>query len=237
MAKIFQIDRLFPHNHLRPQDIPIIESIIDAIIARDSLNIRTLAQKNFVSPASISRLVRRAGFSNFKEFIFFLSSQFKTKQLLSFSNLPFVHCNRSPEIIATFFQKISRQKRVYLFGEGFCTILVKYAYRKLLLKHIYGVDLDGVEISIASDQKPYTLITFSQSGENENGLIKIAGCQNDGGDIITITSSANSSYAAVGDLAFIVDSGSNHPDPENIGLNFFYGNAINLLENIINQYI
>ena len=237
MTQIFQIDRLFPNNHLRPQDISIIESIIDSITAKESLDIRTLAQKNYISPASLSRIVRRAGFSNFKEFIFFLSSQFKTEQLTSFSNLPFVDCNCSPEKIAAFLEKIRQQKRVYLFGEGFCTILVKYAYRKLLLKHIYGVDLDGVEIAIASDQAPHTLITFSQSGENKNGLIKIAGCKKDGGDIITITTSANSSYASVADLAFIVDSGTDSPDPENIGLNFFYGNTINLLENLINQYV
>lgn len=237
MTQIFQIDRLFPNNSLRSQDIPIIESIINSITTKKSLDIRTLAQKNYISPASISRIVRRAGFSNFKEFIFFLSSQFKTEPLTSFNNLPFVHCNHGPEKIAAFFKKIRQQKRVYLFGEGFCTILVKYVYRKLLLKRIYGIDLDGVEISIASDQAPHTLITFSQSGENKNCLIKIAGCKKDGGNIITITASANSTYASVGDLSFIVDSGTNNPDPENVSLNFFYGNTINLLENLINQYV
>ncbi|MEB3363807.1 hypothetical protein SDC49_08885 [Lactobacillus sp. R2/2] len=77
----------------------------------------------------------------------------------------------------TTFSENQAGKRTYLFGEGFCKILVNYTYRKLLLKRIYGVDLDGVEISIASDQLPHTLITFSQSGENKNGLIKIAGCK------------------------------------------------------------
>lgn len=71
MTKIFQIDRLFPNNHLRPQDIKVIESIIDSITANDNLDIRFIAKKNYLSTASISRLVKRAGFANFKEFIFF----------------------------------------------------------------------------------------------------------------------------------------------------------------------
>ena len=151
--------------------------------------------------------------------------------------MPFVHCNLSTKVVADFFHKIKLEKRTYLFGEGFCKILVNYTYRKLLLKKIYGVDLDGVEISIASDQLPHTLITFSQSGENKNGLIKIAGCKKDGGDIITITATPHSTYANIGDLAFVVDSGSGVPDPENTNLNYFYGNTINLIENIVNQYL
>ena len=237
MTKIFQIDRLFPNNHLRHQDIKVIESIVDSIITNDSLDIRYIAKKNYLSTASVSRLVRRAGFANFKEFIFFLSSRYKTQPLKTFANLPFVHCNLSAELVADFFNKIKLEKRTYLFGEGFCKILVNYTYRKLLLKKIYGVDLDGVEISIVSDQSPHTLITFSQSGENKNGLIKIAGCKKDGGDIITITATPHSTYANIGDLAFVVDSGSGVPDPENTNLNYFYGNTINLIENIVNQYL
>ncbi|WP_223895769.1 MurR/RpiR family transcriptional regulator [Lactobacillus helsingborgensis] len=237
MTKIFQIDRLFPNNHLRPQDIKVIESIIDSITANDNLDIRFIAKKNYLSTASISRLVKRAGFANFKEFIFFLSSRYKNQPLKTYGNLPYVHCNVGTEVVANFFQKIKLEKRTYLFGEGFCKILVNYTYRKLLLKRIYGVDLDGVEISIASDQLPHTLITFSQSGENKNGLIKIAGCKKDGGNIITITATPHSTYANIGDLAFVVDSGSGVPDPENTNLNYFYGNTINLIENIVNQHL
>lgn len=237
MTKIFQIDRLFPNNHLRPQDIKVIESIIDSITANDNLDIRFIAKKNYLSTASISRLVKRAGFANFKEFIFFLSSRYKNQPLKTYGNLPYVHCNVGNEVVADFFQKIKLEKRTYLFGEGFCKILVNYTYRKLLLKRIYGVDLDGVEISIASDQLPHTLITFSQSGENKNGLIKISGCKKDGGNIITITATPHSTYANIGDLAFVVDSGSGVPDPENTNLNYFYGNTINLIENIVNQYL
>ncbi len=52
-------------------------------------------------------------------------------------------------------------------------MLVNYTYRKLLLKKIYAIDLNGVEISLVSDKTPYILITFSESGENKNGLIKM----------------------------------------------------------------
>ena len=127
-------------------------------------------------------------------------------------------------------------KKIYLFGEGFCQTLVNYTYRKLLLKKIYAIDLEGVEISLVSDQTPYTLITFSQSGENKNGLLKMDECKSYGGKVIALTATEHSSYATKSDLSFIVESGATGIDHENQNLNYFFGNSLNLIEYLINRY-
>ncbi|KLE17223.1 SIS domain-containing protein [Clostridium sp. C8] len=236
MAKIYYLNRLFPNSNFRDEDEKIIENIIDAIKSKSILDIRNIAQMNYTSQSSISRLAKRAGFNNFKEFIFFLSNEFSHKSTNQLEILPFVVASQDWNQIDSYFNNAFSNKKIYLFGEGFCQVLVNYTYRKLLLKKIYAIDLEGVEISLVSDQTPYTLITFSQSGENKNGLLKIKECKNYGGKVIALTATENSSYTAKSDLSFIVESGSTGIDHENQNLNYFFGNSLNLMEYLINRY-
>jgi DNA-binding MurR/RpiR family transcriptional regulator len=236
MTKIYYLDRLFPKNHFREEDEEMIERIVDAIQVKDNLDIRYLAKINYTSPSSISRLAKRAGFNNFKEFIFFLSNKFTDTSINIVEALPYVTTSHSWDKIDSYFNEAFSEKKVYLFGEGFCQFLVNYTYRKLLLKKIYAIDLDGVEINLVSDSTPHTLITFSYSGENQNGLIKMKECKSYGGKVISLTATENSSYHREADLSFLVDSGVPIADQENQNLNYFFGNCLNLMEYLINKY-
>ena len=236
MSKIYYLNRLFPNSNFRDEDEKIIESIIESIKSKDIIDIRTVAQMNYTSQSSISRLAKRAGFNNFKELIFFLSKEFSYKSTNQLETLPFVMVNQDWDQIDNYFNNAFSSKKIYLFGEGFCQMLVNYTYRKLLLKKIYAIDLNGVEISLVSDKTPYTLITFSQSGENKNGLIKMEECKQYGGKVIALTATENSSYTVKSDLAFIVENGSTGIDHENQNLNYFFGNSLNLMEYLINRY-
>ena len=236
MTKIYHLNRLFPNNNFRDGDEKIIENIIEAIKSKSVIDIRSIAQMNYTSQSSISRLSKRAGFNNFKEFIFFLSNEFSHKSINQLEALPFVMVNQDWDHIDSYFNNAFSNKKIYLFGEGFCQTLVNYTYRKLLLKKIYAIDLEGVEIGLVSDQTPYTLITFSQSGENKNGLLKMEECKKYGGKVIALTATENSSYTIKSDLSFIVESGSTSIDHENQNLNYFFGNCLNLMEYLINRY-
>lgn len=236
MTKIYHLDRLLPNNSFRPEDEKLIESIITAIQKKESLDIRDIAQKNFFSPSSISRLAKRGGFNNYKEMIFFLSKEFSVQNLEKIEALPYAFCQESSDEIASIFSTAFTDKKIYLYGEGFCQFLVSYTYRKLLLKKIYAIDLEGVEISLVSNGRPYTLFIFSQSGENKRGLIKIQECKSSGGKVVVFIASKNSSFTRQADLSFIVETGSNKIEPENQELNYFYGNCLNLIEWLIHQY-
>lgn len=236
MAKIYYLNRLFPNSNFRDEDEKIIENIIESIKSEAVIDIRTVAQMNYTSQSSISRLAKRAGFNNFKELIFFLSKEFSHKSTNQMEDFPFAMVNQDWDHIDSYFNDAFSNKKIYLFGEGFCQTLVNYTYRKLLLKKIYAIDLEGVEISLVSDQTPYTLITFSQSGENKNGLLKMDECRSYGGKVIALTATEHSSYAAKSDLSFIVESGATGIDHENQNLNYFFGNSLNLIEYLINRY-
>lgn len=236
MTKIYYINRLFPNNQFRVEDEELIEKIVEEIKCKNSLDIRHIAKINYTSPASISRLAKRAGFNNFKELIFFLSNKFLEVPSNQLDSLPYVSCNQNPEIIDAYLATFFSEKKVYLFGEGFCQFLVSYTYRKLLLKRIYAIDLEGVEINLVSDNTPHTLLTFSQSGENKNGRIKMEECRRFGGKVISFTATENSHYARESDLSFIINSGNTRTDQENQSLNYFYGNSLNLIEYLVSKY-
>ena len=84
MSKIYYLNRLFPNSNFRDEDEKIIESIIESIKSKAIIDIRTVAQMNYTSQSSISRLAKRAGFNNFKELIFFLSKVYKSIGILAF---------------------------------------------------------------------------------------------------------------------------------------------------------
>lgn len=237
MSTIYHFDRLFPNNTFYPEDEITINKIFTMIQNGENLDIRNIAEKNYTSISSISRLVKRTGLKNYKEFIYYLQQIVKNKTDHQLSELPFATTTSNWEDIGQQLQTAFKEKKVFLFGEGFCQFLVSYTYRKLLLKRIYAVDLNGVEISTVSDETPYTLITFSHSGENKRGLIKMHECKQYGGKVIAITAASNSSYQKESDYCIIVDSNSNTTDYENKYLNYFFGNTLNLMEYLIDSYV
>lgn len=233
MASLYHTNRLFPNNVLNKDDERIIQTILEMIEKKENLDIRNVAAQNYTSTSSISRLAKRAGFNHFKEFIFFLSTANTSAFRNQLSSLPFASSTSSWDEISHQLKKAFETKTVFLFGEGFCQFLVHYTYRKLLLKKVYAVDLDGVEMRTVSDDKPYTLITFSHSGENKRGLQKMAECREQGGCVIAITASPNSSYSKESDFCIVVENQAPITDYENQHLNFFFGNTLNLMEYLI----
>ena len=55
----------------------------------ENLDIRNIAEKNYTSISSISRLVKRTGLKNYKEFIYYLQQIVKNKTDHQLSELPF----------------------------------------------------------------------------------------------------------------------------------------------------
>lgn len=236
-AKIYYLNKYFPNNHFLKEDKEIIETILNMIRNKDDLDIRKVAEKNYISASSITRLVKRSACSNYKEFIFQLKTSLERGSAECSDSYPYSIFNADVTELDSFFQGAFESGKIYLYGEGFCQFIVDYLYRKLLLQKIFPIDLNGVEISHISDRTPYTLLIFSHSGENKNGLQKIRECKEYGGQVVAFTATENSSYTKAADLSFIVQNGHSHRDFENSHLNLFFGNSINLLEHIIARTI
>ena len=115
MVKIYYFNRLFPNNHLRQDDEKIIESIIEEIENGLTVSIKAVAEKNYTSQSSISRLAKRAGFNNFKELIFFLTNTFSVSSSNQLDSLPFVSANQEWDRIDECFTNAFSTKKIYLF--------------------------------------------------------------------------------------------------------------------------
>lgn len=233
--KTYFLERLFPDNQFRDGDEEIIQTMITMLTDQEKMDIRNVAQKNYTSPASISRLTKRAGFSNYKEFLF----QLRSKIIVAHHEVgefDFAKSNRSSVETEYMLRQVLSSPIIYLYGEGFCEPIIDYVYRKLLQSGLICVNLRGIEINLMNNQQAASLLTVSQSGENSSALYKIQETQENGGRAIAFTATSNSSFEQEADLCFTVDAGK-AIDADNTTFNYFYGNTINLLEYLINQYV
>ncbi|MFB5405714.1 MurR/RpiR family transcriptional regulator [Enterococcus avium] len=231
---IYFLERVFPNAHFREGDQEIIQTIIDMVSKDENLDIRNVADKNYISPATISRLTKRAGFKNFKELIFHIKQHIGSNGYENSSDFNLAQSNRSLEETEDFLTKAFDNELIYLFGEGFCETIIDYTYRKLLQSQFTPINLSGIEIGLMRNDQSNTLLVISQSGENRHGLSKIKEIRQNGGTVIAFTATKNSSFTREADLCFVVDAG-NWIDTDNTTRNYFYGNTINFLEYLISK--
>lgn len=231
---IYFLERVFPAAHFREGDQEIIQSIIEMVSQKENMDIRNVAEKNYTSPATISRLTKRAGFKNFKELIFHIKSNIGANGYENSSEFNLAQSNRSIEETEVILNKAFSSQLIYLFGEGFCETVVDYTYRKLLQSQFTPINLSGIEIGLMLNDQPNSLFVISQSGENRHGLTKIREVQGNGGIVIAFTATQNSSFNRDADICFVIDAG-NWIDADNTTRNYFYGNTINFLEYLISK--
>lgn len=233
--QIYYLERTFPNSDFNDGDAAIIESMIKMFQNGKSLTITNVAQENFTSTSSISRLSKRAGFDNYSNFVFQLTKSVEIKNTVNERVFDYVTINRSEEESRKLLNKCFSSKLIYLFGEGFCEPVIEYVYRKLLQSKLTAINLDGLEINLLNGESTPVLLVISQSGENKHALKKIAEIKEKNGLTISFTAVPNSTFTQISDLCFTVDSGNSFNN-DNINRNYFYGNTLNFIEYLISIY-
>lgn len=232
MAKTFHIGRLFKNESLTNSEIKILEYIIDSPERVKKEGIRQLAKANFTSTASVVRLAKKLGYSGYNELLFDIKKMTNKpiiedpKSKINTSILP------SLEEIKSYFNK---EKYIYIYGEGFCEFVTGYIHRKLLVKKFNVILLHGLEIPIVYDEKHNpTLLLISKSGETFSCIKKIEQMRDLNGHVVSITSNSNSTIARSSNITFSIPD-NNITDNTNEGYTNFFGNCINLLEDIFSN--
>lgn len=235
MSSTFQVKRMFKTNNLSESEVNVLEYMMSDPEKIQKEGIRNLAKSNFTSTASIIRLAKKLGYSGYNELIFDI------KKMVSGSNTANLReenqftwkCKSNIESLSDLSKEyLSKEKYIYLYGEGFCEFVTGYIYRKLLVKKYNVLLLHGLEVPIVYENihNP-TLIIISKSGENFACIRKIDQLSNLGGQVISITSNPNSTISNLSDLALSIPV-SNIADSKNEEFTTFYGDSINLLENL-----
>lgn len=229
MAKTFHVDRLFKTKNLSHTETKILEYILDNPERVQKEGIRQLAKNNFTSSASIVRLAKKLGYSGYNELIFNIKKMIHEHDIDKNDTSKSMFITASQKEIEMYFNK---ENYIYIYGEGFCEFVTGYIHRKLLVKKYKVILLHGLEIPIVyqKDHNPILLL-ISRSGENFSCLNKIEQMRNLGGHVISITSNSNSTISKSSDLSFTIPD-SNVADNKNEEFTTFFGDSINLLEEI-----
>lgn len=238
MNKTFHVGRIFKNQNLSDSEVKVLEYIFANPEKIKKEGIRQLAKSNFTSTASIIRLAKKLGYSGYNELIFDIKRMTScTLDNNSGNENDFLWSSKNPLADFNELSKkyLNKNKYIYLYGEGFCEFVTGYIHRKLLVKKYNVILLHGLEIPIVheKDHDP-TLIVISKSGENFACIRKIEQLSSLGGDIISITSDSNSSISVMSDVAFSIPV-SNIADSKNEEFTTFYGDSINLLEDLFSR--
>ena len=238
MNKTFHVGRIFKNQNLSDSEVKVLEYIFANPEKIKKEGIRQLAKSNFTSTASIIRLAKKLGYSGYNELIFDIKRMTScTLDNNSDNENGFLWSSKNPLADFNELSKkyLNKNKYIYLYGEGFCEFVTGYIHRKLLVKKYNVILLHGLEIPIVheKDHDP-TLIVISKSGENFACIRKIEQLSSLGGDIISITSDSNSSISVMSDVAFSIPV-SNIADSKNEEFTTFYGDSINLLEDLFSR--
>lgn len=238
MNKTFHVGRIFKNQNLSDSEVKVLEYIFANPEKIKKEGIRQLAKSNFTSTASIIRLAKKLGYSGYNELIFDIKRMTScTLDNNSDNENDFLRSSKNPLADFNELSKkyLNKNKYIYLYGEGFCEFVTGYIHRKLLVKKYNVILLHGLEIPIVheKDHDP-TLIVISKSGENFACIRKIEQLSSLGGDIISITSDSNSSISVMSDVSFSIPV-SNIADSKNEEFTTFYGDSINLLEDLFSR--
>lgn len=235
MDNTFHVSRLFKNQNLSDSDINILKHIINNPEKVQKEGIRQLAKSNFTSTASIVRLAKKLGYSGYNELLFDIKkmvSSSKANNLeddMKFTWKSNSNLNNLKDLSKLY---LSKEKYIYLYGEGFCEFVTGYIHRKLLVKKYNVILLHGLEIPIVYDNNHNpTLIVVSKSGENFACIRKIEQLTNLGGHIISLTSNLDSTISNISNASLSIPV-NNIADSKNEEFTTFYGDCINLLEHL-----
>ncbi|MFC6274237.1 MurR/RpiR family transcriptional regulator [Levilactobacillus tangyuanensis] len=217
------------YDQLSPTEKKVAELVLDQPATTGEMTIKELARAAAVSTATVSRLVKRLGYANYREFTMSLvhssvdepaaPSSFpelaEGDSLATIANKTFHFSISSLEAtnealnekdLARAVLKLINAKTVGFFGLGGSSIAALDGYHKFLrtsLSVIYHPDFDIQLMQAAKLGEEDCAVVISHSGRNQETLKVVAELERNGVAIIAITSYSGSPLAQAADVTFL----------------------------------
>lgn len=207
----------------------VLEFILEDIDFALNLGVRGVAKKCYSSTSVVMNLSKKLNYSGFLDMIYNLKFQF-------FKSDQIIQKDERNELYKNFAKVIANQqgKIIYLVGKGFSKMVAEYMYQKLLNCGIISIFSDSINLYTNPHLNSGMLIIVSKSGETDHPLQLSKICKEHGIKVALFTGNQTSSIASYSDYIIKIDD-ENTSDGKNIGLNFFFANAIISFEKIINE--
>lgn len=202
-------------NKLNPLELSVHNKLSKIIKEKDNIKIVEAAEYCDVSSSKISKLVRKLGFENFKQYkLFFRGDQIisdgkkKSSELERLKN--YIE-NFDPVLIDNFLSIFNKYNKIVLFGLGPSFICVEYFAYKLAL-------LSGKSISVAPSEdyagrlidKETLLIVFSVTGKFSSFKSLLHTVKSSEAEMLLILEEYNTSLALkIDNIFYLTDSTQN----------------------------
>ncbi|MBJ7223871.1 MULTISPECIES: MurR/RpiR family transcriptional regulator [unclassified Brenneria] len=244
------------------QDLTRAEYRVLAFIAEHAsmvgkITVRELAQKTYVSTATIMRLCRKIGFSGYSEFIYHCKQLLTDNPRLSPAAAPLPADGHIPaafqhfidnyqrsfsyittEDMAAFSRILRQESHFFLYGAGFSHLFAEYLAKKLqvLGKDAFSSGLgDSRGIFLNNAPKYQVFIAISRSGETEQVLDKARIARTIGMQVIAFTRASLNSLGELADLHFKLYDDAVHYAAEAGEISSFESNLVMLIDLLLLQ--
>lgn len=190
------------------------------------MSVQAVAEKNFVSTATIIRLSKKLGYSGFSELKFSIREEFRqyaeVNESLTYESIVDEHINNiintkdliSKELIINVVNKMNRAKNIHFFGKGLTNAIVSYYSKILFTLGINNIIYEDTHIAyLAAEKMDKSDLVFivSLSG-NTNQAVRMAQiAKSRKATIISITSNTSNTLSSLSDiqLTFITGKQNN----------------------------
>ncbi|MDV4151389.1 MurR/RpiR family transcriptional regulator [Clostridium sp. AL.422] len=235
------VDNIFEDRSLSDVEKAILSYVLKNIDEAIKIGVRGIATKNFTSSSAVMRLAKKLGYKGFSEMVY----DFKIRIVNNNSNRIKMNRSFNTEDIFSYSQEelqelieILKNKKIFISGEGYSSIIAKYFYTKLTtigtmcLMH-HWIEVETIIRNYKEEMN--AIIIISKSGESRYGLKNAIKCKNSGIKVIAFTGNDSSSLANISDIMIHVND-NNPLDKENFKSNSFFAYCLIAFEEIIAEY-
>jgi DNA-binding MurR/RpiR family transcriptional regulator len=192
-------------NNLNPLEKKIYNTLSENVLTIPDIKITQAAELCFCSVSKISKVVKKLGFKNYKQFMNFLygkdiSVSFVSNELNRIKQ--FID-DFDPKIIDEFIKLIHQHERIILFGYGPSYIVTQYFEYKLhTLTSKFSIALqDPLAVKNMADEKSL-LIVFTATGTFKSFEDIFKSAKDKGSTVVVVSEEYNPSLVHVCDNLF-----------------------------------
>ena len=224
-------------------DLQILDYIVSNIDEALVEGVRSVAKNTYTSPSTVVRLSQELGYSGFVEMCYELKPLLNETDHVKVhdSNYDFMknlYDYNSKEAVHKIIKSFPHKKElIFIYATGFSGIIGEYLYKKLLVKGykvVFSDNSDSVAVfeNSLSDMKLF--IAISKSGTTPEVLGKVLEAKNHKVPILSITNEIANPLSKNSSSVIKIKDSCKHDD-RNTHLNYFFSEAIFVIETILTE--
>lgn len=224
MAAVNDKFPIFSHVQLSSSEASVASYLLAHLDEVGTLRVKDVSDACFTSTTTVVRLAKKLGFKGFSELAFALERVHRSNgnQRQTATELG--------DNAERFRSLLSRDRHIFLFGEGWSMLVTEYMERKFSLAGYSAITRSYLDTDTLLDSRDISIaIMVSKSGYTADILEAARKCHDHAIPVAAFTGNRDSDIARVSDMLF-VEHDDAPLDTLNQDYNLFYSRCIALFE-------